>query len=330
VRGATRITLAVVGLAAWGRLSAAQTPAPADAFAQAETKFAAGDHAGACPLYEQAQAGEAQLPWKNAFLASTKLALCKKDDGKLASAVALYRHAAEILRTQSTSHDNDARAAAAQKAADDLALQVSHLTVTVPTEAAAIDGLAITLDGADLPAARWNTAIEIDGGDHVVHASAAGRAAFVQKVTVATQKDAQEVKVPVLAANVVKPTPPTPPIAPPAPATEEPERSHVPALAAAAVGVVATGVAIGVDLSARSTYDKYKQDPTHPASQLDSANRKRHVANALGVVGGVSIAAAAVLWFVWPAHAPDDDRAGTAFVPVVGPDLIGGAAVVRF
>jgi hypothetical protein len=104
----------------------------------------------------------------------------------------------------------------------------------------------------------------------------------------------------------------------------------VPAITAAAVAVVAGGAALGFELSASSTYDKYKQDPTHPSTLLDSANSKRHVANGLGVAAGASIAAAAVLWFVWPAHAPAEDRAGTAFVPVVGPEMIGGAAVVRF
>jgi len=297
------VRVAVTILVLAGRVAAAE-PAN-DTFAQAEAKFAAKDKAAACPLYEQALAAESELPWKSAFLASTKLALCKREAGKLASAIVLYRHAAAILHAQSQSHDNDQRAAQAEKVAGELAAAVSHVVVAVPDELVKLDGVAIELDGHAIARDHWNQPIEVDGGSHAIHAAAPGRTAFDRKLDVAAERDSKEVKIEL--APVVEHAPPPPPVVARPPAEPAPvlamRRSHVPAFVAGGASVIALGVAAGFELSARSTYSKYTADASHPDSLLSSANSKRHVANALGVAGGVGLAAAAALWFLWPEHA---------------------------
>jgi len=301
--------VAVIMLVLASQASAEPHPSATEAFDQAEAKFAAKDKAGACPLYEQALASESQLPWKSAFLASTKLGLCKREAGKLASAIALYRHAAAILHAQTQSHDNDQRAAQAEKLAGELAGAVSRVTVAVPTDIAKLDGLVVELDGHPLAADRWNLPVEVDGGSHAIHAAAPGRTAFDRKLDVAAEHESKEIKVELAptAEHGPRPPPAPPPVAVPAPAPPATavmmRRSHVPAYVAAGAGVFAIGIAVGVDASARSTYSQYTADPNHPDSLLSSANSKRHVANAVGVAGGVGLAAAAVLWFVWPEHA---------------------------
>jgi hypothetical protein len=296
------VAVTILALALAGRVAAAE-PAN-DAFAQAEAKFAAKDKAAACPLYEQALATESELPWKSAFLASTKLALCKREAGKLASAVALYRHAAAIIHAQSQSHDNDQRAAQAEKVAGELAATVSHVVVAVPDELAKLDGVAIELDGRTIARDQWNHPIEVDGGSHAIHAAAPGHTAFDRKLDIAAERDTKEVKVelpPVVEHTAAPPVVARPPEQP-APVLAM-RRSHVPAFVAAGAGVVALGVAAGFELSARSTYSKYTADASHPDSLLSSANSKRHVANTFGVAGGVGLAAAVALWFLWPEHA---------------------------
>jgi hypothetical protein len=229
-------------------IGTALAQSPADTFTQAEAKNAAGDRIAACALYEQALANEAQLPWKTAFLASTKLALCKKDANKLASAVALYRHAAEILHKNSSSADNRQRAQAAQKAGEELAAKLSHLTIEVAPDVAKLDGLRITLEGRVIT--EWNSPIEIDGGKYVVRASARGQRDFEDTVTVASEKDARSVKIAFAAAarNEEHKT------EQPREETPEPEkRSYVPAIIAGGVALAAAGVAIGFELSAEGT-----------------------------------------------------------------------------
>jgi hypothetical protein len=298
-----RVAVTILALATAAGVAAAQ-PAN-DTFAQAEAKFAAKDKAAACPLYEQALAAESELPWKSAFLASTKLALCKRESGKVASAIALYRHAAAILHAQTQSHDNDQRAAQAEKVAGELAGSVSRVTVAVSAELAKLDGLIVELDGRAISRDHWNQPIEVDGGSHAVHAAAPGHTAFDRKLDVTAEHESKEVRIE-LAPVAEHPAPPPvvvrAPPPPPAPVLAM-RRSHVPAFVAAGAGVLALGVAAGFEVSARSTYTKYTADPSHPDSLLSSANSKRHVANALGVAGGVGLAAAAALWFLWPEHA---------------------------
>ena len=275
-------------------------------FARAEAKFAAGDRAGACPLYEQALVnGDHLLPWKNAFLATTKLALCKRDAGKVVSAAGLYRRAARLIRTNSTDAVNARKAAQADKVADDLDKLAPHLTVTVAA-AARVDGLAIDIDGRALAASEWGRRAAIDGGTYRVRATAPGRAPFERAITVGREKDDQTVEIPPLARSTV--ATPTPPVKPvdrdhrfdAVATTEVRTRSRVPALVAAGAGVVALAIAGGFELSARSTYRDYKDDPLHPPELRDDANSKRDIANVMAIAGGVGVAAGVALWFLWP------------------------------
>jgi tetratricopeptide (TPR) repeat protein len=300
-------------------------------FARAEKAFEAGDKAAACPLYEQALARKDELPWKSAFLAATKLGLCHREAGKLASALASYRRAADIIRLNGDPKKDAKRVAAADKVAKDLAGRVPRLLIAIPP-ASRIPGLALSFDGRPLPAGEWLHDLELDGGRYVIRATAPDRAAFEEVVTLADQDDQKDVEIPVLAPAAADPPPPdvVPDVAPDAPAPPIRSRSRVPALVAAAIGGVALIAAGGFELSARSTYGAYEDDPTFPDHLLDSANRKRDFANYGAVIGGVSLAAAAALWFLWPERVVPAEDADLAIAPLAAPSTVGGVVTGRF
>jgi hypothetical protein len=279
---------------------AARADSAVDTFAAAEKAFAANDKAKACPLYEEALFGEEELPWKSAFLASTKLGLCMREAGKLASAIRLYRRGAEILRANSKDKDNQKRAAAAEKVAAELEAVVSHLTIAVPEEAR-VEGLAVTLDDMPLAVARFGERVAFDGGSYTVRATAPGRIGFEQQVRVEAERDDIVVEVPVLEPVKVAP-PPSEPEPPPEPEYQEVRtRNRLPAIIVGGAGVGALLVAGALDLSARSIYGDYEDDPTHPLDVRDRANARRDTANLVAIVGAVGVAAGAAMWVLWPA-----------------------------
>jgi hypothetical protein len=98
------------------------------------------------------------------------LADCYERSGRIASAWVTYKEAA--IRA------NAAKRVDAEKKATDsaerLAPNVSKLVIQVPA-AAAVDGLAIELDGRAVARAEWGVATPIDPGPHKIQITAPGR-----------------------------------------------------------------------------------------------------------------------------------------------------------
>jgi hypothetical protein len=171
------------------------------------------------------------------------LAECHRRQGKTASA---WREFDAALRVAREVEFTDAEKIAAELR-DQLAKELSRLTVRVPTELAGQAGLAVRLDGEPLAAAEWGKPMIIDPGPHRVEAELAGYKPFTANVEVGPKSDNQEVAVALERVPAPKPPPPKP--APtPAPVVEEP---GIPIWAwiSAGAGVALIGVSIpfGID-----------------------------------------------------------------------------------
>lgn len=149
------------------------------------------------------------------------LALCHEREGRLARAWGEFGEAAAVARRDGR-RDREVEAATHVQA---LEPRLSRLTIVVP-EGAQVEGLRVERDGRELGQPAWSMAIPIDGGEHVVRATALGRDPFVTTIVIGPEGDRQTVEIPVLATPVVVVTPP-----------------RVPASASTFTGVVATPAA---------------------------------------------------------------------------------------
>jgi hypothetical protein len=140
------------------------------------------------------------------------LASCRRDQGKISLAHALYQSAAELAEDQ----NNPKIASEAWARAEQIAPFRSFLTLQVR---APVPGLKLELDGSDFPESAYNEPFPIDPGEHVVVAKAAGYVTVEKRVTVGQISDTKSVEVPEL---VAEPPAPTAALAPPLPAAIQP------------------------------------------------------------------------------------------------------------
>jgi tetratricopeptide (TPR) repeat protein len=191
-------------------------------FDAARELMARGQYAEACPKLEESE----QLGPAGGTLLN--LALCYEKMGRLAGAWSAFHDALDVaLREQRTERIEEARNRI--KALEE---RVSRLTVVVPPGLAAVPGLIVRVDGTAVGQRAWGEPTFVDGGEHTVDASAPGREAWRQVLTLAPERDARTVEVPVLATTAV-------PVAPPPP----PHRASIlPAAVVGGAGLVALGI----------------------------------------------------------------------------------------
>lgn len=229
------------------------------------------------------------------------LARCHEQEGRLASAWSEFQ-AAQLMARDGGRDDREAEAAYHISA---LEPRLSRLTIVVPA-AADLTGLVVERDGRELGRGAWSTAIPIDGGEHVVRATAPGRQPFTMTVGIARELEQMTVQVPILAALAVSVPPPvvasaapSRPAAPPEPLakaeTFTPPRLLGLGITSIALGVVAWaagGYALATALDAKDAAeaDCYVDGcgPTG-VSQRSEAVSRGNWATALGITGTVLV-----------------------------------------
>lgn len=144
---------------------------------RAETLFRAamdlqgdGQVAEACPLFAESKR---LAPGVGVTL---HLADCYERSGRAASAWRQFRDAERIAHERG----DDRRANLAHVRAQALEAKLNRLTVEAG--ATAHDGWQLLLDGARLPADRWNVALALDPGDHTVTVQVPGQAPRTTRV----------------------------------------------------------------------------------------------------------------------------------------------------
>jgi hypothetical protein len=253
------------------------------------------------------------------------MALCHERAGKTGSA---YTEFNESLARAQRDHRSD-REQTARAHLEALAPKLSRITVSV-AEAAQVEGLEVTLDGVPWRRPSWAVPTIVDPGDHVATAKAPGRVDWSRTVSVKGGGDQQSVEVPPLhvalssapasPALASGPTTTPPAYASPAPLTsasppQNAETQSVPdgqgrrtlgvVLAGAGVAGLATGSVFAV--LAQSKWSAAQNDcpnhlcPDEKTRARDSgAGGLADVATVAFAVGGLAVAAGAVLYFVAP------------------------------
>jgi hypothetical protein len=156
-------------------------------FQEGRTLMSEGRIAEACVKLEESQRLD---PSGGTVL---NLALCHQQEGRLARSWSEFNDAVALARRDGR---RDREVAAADHARA-LAPRLSKLTVIVPTSTQ-VQGLRIERDGRELGPGAWSTAMPVDGGEHVVRATAPGREPFTKTVVIGKESDAQTVEIPVL------------------------------------------------------------------------------------------------------------------------------------
>lgn len=243
-------------------------------------------------------------------------AYCEKGLGMVASAARDFREVARKAPLD-PKPERQAWADFARKEADELAPRVPRLEVRVPADAPA--GTKVLLDGSPLAEAAWGAKLDVDPGDHSVHAEAPGRRTFEARVTVA-ESESKSISV-VLDADTTAPPPVT---------TRARSSSTLP-LIVSGVGLVGVGVGLGFGYaSIKKRDDACGGTKLCDPGGLDDGKRLADVST---VITGISAAVlvTGVVWLILaPKSAPAAETRGARIVPFVSDRSAGLAAFGTF
>jgi hypothetical protein len=308
-----------------GDAPGAATPPRMDNRARAQQLFdsaladaEAGNLASACPKFLASQEAD---PKTSTLL---NLASCYEKNGQTASAWGAFREAEGLARKVARADWESA----ARSHAEALEPKLVRLTIQVP-EQSRVPGLVVVRDGAKLGAGEWGVAIPVDPGEHVVSASALGRAPWETRTSV--REASGTVAIPMLEALAPEMTPPPPPpdvqVGPTSWWTPM-RTAGVVVGGAGVVGLVAGGI---LGLVAKSNYDTARAQctggargcPAGAVSDSDSAYGMATGATVVFVVGAAAaVTGAALVLF----SAPADAKTGSAPTR----KLPGASAALRF
>ncbi len=315
-------------------------------FNAGKTALAAGNYTEACPKFAESQKKDPAIG------TALYLAECYEKSGKVASAWAEFRQAEDMANQR-----HDTRASLATQRAD--RLSPSKLTIVLAPGAGDVSGLEVKRDGETVGRALLGLASAIDGGHHVVVASAPGKRSFEWSGDVPESRGAITVTIPKLVddahqtptvtptATATIPTTPTatatiaPTIAPTT--TANPDTGgglgggKIAGIVIGAAGIVAMGLSPVLGAVAKSNYDATTTNnnctPNGCPDQagVDARNSAKFLADfgtGLFIGGAVALVGGVVLFFVSPkAHA----ASASAFVtPFFSPSGGGAALTGRF
>lgn len=326
---------ALVALGALGAVAEAQPAAESKAlaeqlFEQGRGLAKASRWAEACPKFE------ASYRYDPTLGTQLNLATCYQKVGKLATAWSLFRDASEIAKKAGDAKRRDY--ARAQAAALEPRLPKLTLTVVKP-----VPGLVVQRDGTTIDPAALGSPLFVDPGSHEITATAPGYVAYRGSVLSAEGKS-ETVSIPELEAEPAGSTPPGPAPSEPAPrpatttAAPAPSRTRTyVGIGAGVAGLAAVGIGLVFGSQASGLLDDAKAlcgddlacadgDFDRGRAMVADARSKATLSTVFVLAGGAALVGGTLLWLT----APSARRTETAFVPVVGADQIGVAAVGRF
>jgi hypothetical protein len=253
------------------------------------------------------------------------LASCREQEGKTATAWALYRDAAGLARAEK----RPANEAKAVELAAAVEKRLSRLRVDT---AASAPSQVVEVDGRPLDAASLGVAVPVDPGQHVVSASAPGHAPWSAQLVVG--EGTQSVSVPALTKTAVAPSPALTDPAPAAPSQSESDSARtsgpVPTWAwiAGGAGVALTAAAVVFRVGQSAAAARLDENCGGEGRQscvdgydhaADYAREKRNFALfvGLGTAGLVGLGVAAYGILAAPRSAPTDTSSTAAFTPVL-------------
>jgi hypothetical protein len=264
--------------------SSAPTAPPATNEALAERLFsegrllaARGDHAAACERFEASLRAD-----PNAVGTLLNLALCRANLQKYATAVRLFRDA--LAQSRGVRED---RAEIAQRYLREFEPKVS--TIVVEIDPADPPELAVSVDGSPMPRDALAAGIPVDGGEHVVEATAPRMIPFRTTISVANEAGRSSLTIPKLAED------PNPPLLPGD--DRSPRRTAAYVIGGIGIASLATALVVGLSnaIECGGLFEsKCKAVVEKPSSQ-SSLDTRATVADITGAVGLAGLGVAAVL-----------------------------------
>jgi hypothetical protein len=290
-------------------------------YRQARDLMAAGNLDEACPKFAESQRLD---PATGTLL---NLAACHERQGKLATAWLEY---SDVIVGARRDGRQDRVDYATERAAA-LEPKLSRLTLVLAPEADD-PSLVLELDGAGLGRAAIGVPTPVDPGKHVVRASAPGKKAWEQEVTIGAEADQQTLTIPKLEDAPVEAAPPaahpasvmtTP--TPSAPTGDELGTRPLPQSVYLAGGVtLALGVGTAVTgltyLNKRESYHDARSKGPSPQleNQERSAQRWGYANIAFWVATAAGAGVTTYLYVTRPKRATS-----ARIVPLIGPDRVG-------
>ncbi len=324
----TTLAAALTGIAPTALAEdAARTTRAEELFREGKALLTEHDYERACPLL----AASFDLdPGTGVLLA---LAICHEGEGKLASASAEYKEAAQ--RAKSEGRPDRERVARDRALA--LEPRLSTLAITPPPEAWNATDFVVRRSGVVVERDAWNTPVALDGGEYVIEASTPGKKPWRGQVTVAASAEQQAVTIPSLE-NLVPVVPavaasPLPQPAEPAhPANQKADRNDpdtgtgglttlqfvgIGGIVAGAVGI---GIGTGYAFRAKSKYDDSNQNGCNGDTCVGQGKVDRLDARSAGntatvffAVGGTLAVGGVVLFLL---GGPSDDKTASPTLPL--------------
>jgi hypothetical protein len=255
---------------------------------------------------------------------------CREKLGRYASSWAAFRKAEATAKVQGR---DEKRRNEASKRAIALEAKLSQLVILVPGR---VSGLVVKRDEEVVDAAMWNTPLPVDPDTYTIVAEAPGFKPWRRDVTVTGKQRRVAVTVPALerapAPEVLAPTTITPVVVQPPPLVPRVEQrsssmwtpSRKVALGIGVAGVAAAGTGLYFGMRSRDLESRSNEvcptalcDDPDALRDNDRAQTAARNANILYAVGGVALAASAVIWIV---GGPDKE---VRIAPNVGSDHAG-------
>jgi hypothetical protein len=305
--------------------SATETDLAVQLFEEAEKLMVAGNPTAACPKYAESQRRDPQLG------TLLHLADCHEKVGKLASAWAGYKAAAEIAARRNAGGGYEPRERVARARA--AALEPKLSTVVIHVAQSDFAGLEIRRDGEPLGRSAWGSTIPVDPGKYTFAAQAPGKKLWTKTVDVRASGAKIDVTVPALE-DVTAGTPP--------PATDQPGRGATQRTAGyvlTGLGVIGAGVGVVFGLKVRSQQNdidaicmsnKCTDEEIQRIRQLEDEARPNAAAfNVASVLAGAATLAGIALVLTAPSG-PSSSATGISVIPWGGPNAAGGSIAGRW
>ena len=231
------------------------------------------------------------------------LGICRQREGRTATA---FKVLTEAL-TRAKADGRSDRVATAQKHLDELASELSKVTIKLWPGAPAAE-IRLEIDGALVDPSLVGQPFPLDPGEHQIRASQPGHASWTFELTLGPRADLQTVEVPALAATAAPPpVSPPPPASSPSPASPvallpQPRSTAAPngsskalgyALLAGGGAALTTGIYFGARaFSLRSRSNQYFDgSECTRASCVDDWNSAKVSARVSDVAFGLSVLA---------------------------------------
>jgi len=239
------------------------------------------------------------------------LAICYEKQGKYASSWTRYNDALAIAKRDQR-EDRERRA---REGLESVEPKLSYVDLKLDAATQAIPGVALAIDGMELPAV-YNARLPIDPGKHTLTIRAPNYETWLEEVTIGGPSQTESVSVPSL-----KPKGPTAPAisAAPAPtspvATDNADLAHerashrnVRATAYVMGGVGIAAIAVGSYFGVRAVKLRNDANDTCPTKQCGSSGAvsksedavsSAHLADAFIGAGAAVTISAALLWYLY-------------------------------